>query len=151
MKVTDPVVHYVQNSSGGPDYPQLCRNAIVTGTSPSGDILSLAVFDPDGLRFRQDVYHAPPPDPGPGTWHHLAECVHQEEPGPSLRERITDELRARGNPGLNVRQLARFTGQGSLAITHDEIRRELHRMQDEKLAGFLSSGHALEVLWVLTS
>lgn len=108
--ITEPVVHYVPGR-----FPQECRNAIIT--EGTGDKLGLAVFDPEGARFKRGVYHAPPPDAGGGTWHHLAECVSAQ----SLRDKITVTLAAGPPLGMTIRQLAEVTGEDRLGPVSTEM------------------------------
>lgn len=84
MIITQPIVHYVRDSSGGPGFPRLCRNAIVAGERsgscapgimPEAD---LGVFDPEGIRHKRGVPHSTDPAgdgelPG-NTWHYITEC-----------------------------------------------------------------------------
>ena len=126
MKFTDPVVHYVPD---GHPATRDCRNAIVTGSSPSGDILSLAVFGLGEIQFRLCACHAPPPDPGASTWHQLAECVGPApEPPRTLRERITRTLEAGPPLGLSARQVRELTGTGDQSYSREAVTEELRKM-----------------------
>lgn len=80
------IVHYVSYGTPGGEYGKECRAAVVTevrhdGPSLRGPVLSLAVLNPTGMFFNQDVtqHEAPEDDrqepgggglnhPG-GTWH----------------------------------------------------------------------------------
>jgi hypothetical protein len=65
-------VHYVSRGSADGKYPSLCRAAVVTEVL-TGNLVSLAVLNPSGLFFDQNVRRSEPVDRDderePGTWH----------------------------------------------------------------------------------
>lgn len=81
--ITDPVVHYVQSSNGGGDFPSLCLNAIVAGERsgsyapgvlPEADLL---VISRDCTEHKNGVPHDTPPaatGEDSHSWHFLSEC-----------------------------------------------------------------------------
>lgn len=70
------IVHYWSHGSADGVYKPECRAAIVTEVSgaganlPDGRIwkISLAVFNPEGMFFNQDIYQDEQQERG-GTWH----------------------------------------------------------------------------------
>lgn len=67
------IVHYISYGTPGGEYPSVCRAAVVTdvhGTDASGEVVSLAVLNPEGMFFNRRV---PAGDPLPGgmggSWH----------------------------------------------------------------------------------
>lgn len=61
-------VHYVSFGSPGGEYPSVCRAAKITEVSTSG-VLSLVVFNPEGVHFRASVYESDADNHMGGTWH----------------------------------------------------------------------------------
>lgn len=59
------IVHYTSPGSADGVHPSACRAAIVTEVT--GDTVSLAVLNPTGVHFRQDVPAAETPQVG--AWH----------------------------------------------------------------------------------
>lgn len=71
------IVHYVARGSLDGKFPPTCRGAIITevaGKQPaSAQVLaSLAVVNPTGLFFDQDLMHSTAGQPG--SWHWHDEC-----------------------------------------------------------------------------
>lgn len=64
------VVHYVAYGSDGGRYPKTCRAAMVTEAEKGSLAVSLAVLNPTGMFFNQNVPHCST-DHGlsGGTWH----------------------------------------------------------------------------------
>ena len=64
------IVHYVARGSADGVFPVTCRAAIVTDAPPDTGVLGLAVLNPDGILFAQDI---PEGEQGTdlvgGTWH----------------------------------------------------------------------------------
>lgn len=60
------VVHYVSYGTPNGEYESQCRAAIITEVT---DMVSLAVLNPTGLFFDQNVPYADPDIPQGGTWH----------------------------------------------------------------------------------
>lgn len=67
------IVHYTSYGTPGGEYTKECRAAVVTavhGEDASGQVVSLAVLNPEGMFFSQRL---PQGDPLPGgtggTWH----------------------------------------------------------------------------------
>lgn len=74
------IVHYVSYGTPGGEYPSACRAAIVTGTCPADDDVSLAVLNPSGLFFDQEVpYHDGAETPG------AADCPNVQQHGNPFR------------------------------------------------------------------
>jgi hypothetical protein len=71
VMLTGARVHYVRDSSGGSDYPRVCRAAIVTGFPPAelGFAVDLTVFDAEGFRNKRAVAYDDGKAPAGGTWH----------------------------------------------------------------------------------
>jgi hypothetical protein len=70
--VIGSIVHYVRNSSGGDEFPQVRRAAVVTEAGE--EALGLISFEPTGQRFYPLVTGGIRHGIGGGTWHHLDEC-----------------------------------------------------------------------------
>lgn len=63
------IVHYHSYGTPGGEYLPEARAAIITGISDKGDQRAhLAVLNPTGLFFNQDVAFHPEPAPGHWTW-----------------------------------------------------------------------------------
>lgn len=60
------MVHYVSYGTPGGEYTSQCRAAVVTEARTSGSV-SLAVLNPTGLFFNDDVAYSE--DHKGGTWH----------------------------------------------------------------------------------
>lgn len=68
------IVHYVSYGTPGGEYRSVCRAAIITevgGLTEEGEqLVSLAVLNPTGTFFNQDVVQGVPmPAGNGGTWH----------------------------------------------------------------------------------
>ena len=66
------IVHYVSYGTPGGEYKSECRAAIVTAVQPGGGTVipgtvSLAVLNPTGMFFNEDVRYDHGPDEGIGT------------------------------------------------------------------------------------
>jgi hypothetical protein len=61
------IVHYHSYGTPGGEYLSEPRAAIVTATSTEG-VVSLAVLNPTGLFFNEDVPFAEEPRPGHWSW-----------------------------------------------------------------------------------
>jgi hypothetical protein len=69
---TDPLVHYVRDSSGTEFFPRICRTALIT--EQSDRLANLTVFDPEGERHKRNIRYASiRPDLVGGTWHQMSE------------------------------------------------------------------------------
>lgn len=72
------IVHYVSYGTPGGEYVSRCRAAVVTEVE--SEHLSLAVLNPSGMFFNQNLPHDPPTTVDGdvhvrgGTWHTLNEC-----------------------------------------------------------------------------
>lgn len=63
------IVHYHSYGTPGGEYLPEPRAAIITDVSgPQRDRISLAVLNPTGLFFKENVPHAPEPKPGHWSW-----------------------------------------------------------------------------------
>lgn len=60
------IVHYVSYGTPGGEYESECRAAVVVAVT-SEEFLDLAVLNPTGLFFNQNVEYSP--EPTGGTWH----------------------------------------------------------------------------------
>lgn len=60
-------VHYVSYGTPGGEYPSVCRAAKITDVHED-NVVSLCVFNPDGLFFNKRVEYDPSGVRG-GTWH----------------------------------------------------------------------------------
>jgi hypothetical protein len=77
-------VHYVRNTSGGPDYPRDCQAAMVTvADMPRENEVCLVIFGADhSVKFRDQVPWQPQDEdafhrlvqPDGGTWHLAETC-----------------------------------------------------------------------------
>lgn len=68
------IVHYVSYGTPNGEYPSVCRAAIITAVKdPAGDagdgIVDLAVLNPTGMFFNQDVSHVDAEHTVGGSWH----------------------------------------------------------------------------------
>lgn len=64
-------VHYISYGTPGGEYEPVCRAAKITevhGPDASGDVVSLCVFNPEGLFFNKRVPQGDIGGSG-GTWH----------------------------------------------------------------------------------
>lgn len=69
------IVHYVSYGTPRGEYSSACRAAVITefggvSAGEDGEIVGLAVLNPEGMFFNRDVVHAEHPDAHVGgTWH----------------------------------------------------------------------------------
>jgi hypothetical protein len=73
------VVHYHTEGSprrpdGSQKYRAVCVPAFITETNPNSDWVSLAVFNPKGLFFQQEIRRDEDEMPSGGTWHDPRGC-----------------------------------------------------------------------------
>lgn len=77
MPYVGQVVHYFSHGSpvredGTQEYSRECRAAIVTavhGPDASGEVVSVAVLNPEGMFFKQRIPQGNVSDDFGGTWH----------------------------------------------------------------------------------
>lgn len=62
------IVHYVSYGTPGGEYGKECRAAVVTAVRNEHGIVDLAVLNPDGMFFNEDVLQSEEQKQG-GTWH----------------------------------------------------------------------------------
>jgi len=65
------IVHYQSYGTPGGEYESVCRAAVVTevhGPDTSGEVVSLAVLNPEGMFFKARMPQGDPGHTG-GTWH----------------------------------------------------------------------------------
>jgi hypothetical protein len=63
------IVHYVSYGTPGGEYPSTSRAAIITDIIEGSSIVSLAVFNPEGMFFNRGVQFNDSQTPPGGTWH----------------------------------------------------------------------------------
>ena len=62
------VVHYQAYGTPGGEYPSVPRAAIVTEVHKDSDAVGLAVLNPTGMFFNQNIKYAETPMPGHWNW-----------------------------------------------------------------------------------
>lgn len=63
------IVHYVSYGTPNGEYESTCRAAIITDVNDAGDQVSLAVLNPTGMYFNQDLEYDDSRAPEGSTWH----------------------------------------------------------------------------------